>query len=107
MSVRDEREPLAPRTTSLYDYALFRHGIEPDGRVPRRGYPLPEGSPPEHGRPDHPRRTWEQTQAEVSAALTPCSPTPTPYGPPTPSTGGPPDCTCPTAPSAHTPHGSA
>ncbi|GHI89104.1 hypothetical protein [Streptomyces xanthophaeus] len=71
MSVRDEREPLAPRTTSLYDYALFRHGIEPDGRVPRRGYPLPEGSPPEPGRPDHPRRTWEQTQAEVSAALTP------------------------------------
>ncbi|MFD7097288.1 hypothetical protein [Streptomyces xanthophaeus] len=71
MSVRDEREPLAPRTTSLYDYALFRHGIEPDGRVPRRGYPLPEGSPPEPGRPDHPRRTWEETQAEVSAALTP------------------------------------
>nr|MDT0521411.1 hypothetical protein [Streptomyces sp. DSM 41633] len=68
MSVRDEREPLAPRTTSLYDYALFRHGIEPDGRVPRRGYPLPEGSPPEPGRP---RLTWKQVQAEVRAALTP------------------------------------
>ncbi|MFG2993342.1 hypothetical protein ACGFZK_29275 [Streptomyces sp. NPDC048257] len=68
MSVRDEREPLAPRTTSLYDYALFRHGIEPEGRVPRRGYPLPEGSPPEPGRP---RMPWKQAQAEVSSALTP------------------------------------
>ncbi|WP_030706824.1 hypothetical protein [Streptomyces sp. NRRL F-2580] len=71
MSVRDEREPLAPRTTSLYDYALFRRGIDPDGRVPRRGYPLPEGSPPEAGRPDRPRRTWEQTRAAVRAVLTP------------------------------------
>lgn len=41
MSVRDEREPLAPRTTSLYDYALFRHGIEPDGRIPHKGFPFP------------------------------------------------------------------
>ncbi|MEU7727819.1 hypothetical protein AB0B78_21655 [Streptomyces sp. NPDC040724] len=46
MSVRDEREPLAPRTTSLYDYALFRHGIEPDGRVPAGGYPVPGDPPP-------------------------------------------------------------
>ncbi|MFJ3724078.1 hypothetical protein ACIPYQ_16100 [Streptomyces sp. NPDC090045] len=68
MSVRDEREPLDPRTTSLYDYALFRHGIEPDGRMPRRGYPLPEGTPPEPGRP---RLSWKQVQAEVRAALTP------------------------------------
>ncbi|MGW7439564.1 hypothetical protein [Streptomyces sp. NPDC054849] len=45
MSVRDEREPLAPRTTSLYDYALFRHGIEPEGRIPSGGFPLPEGFP--------------------------------------------------------------
>ncbi|MFD4866129.1 hypothetical protein [Streptomyces sp. NPDC058412] len=67
MSVRDEREPLAPRTTSLYDYALFRHGIEPDGRVPRRGYPLPDG-PPEPRRKD---LTWQQAQAEVTDALTP------------------------------------
>ncbi|MGW6845375.1 hypothetical protein [Streptomyces sp. NPDC054958] len=67
MSVRDEREPLDPRTTSLYDYALFRHGIEPDGRVPRKGFPLPDG-------PSEPRRedlTWRQGQAEVTAALTP------------------------------------
>ncbi|MDX3540447.1 hypothetical protein PV721_40345 [Streptomyces sp. MB09-01] len=68
MSVHDEREPLAPRTTSLYDYALFRHGIEPEGRIPRRGHPLPDGAPPERGRPRLPR---EQEQAEVSAALTP------------------------------------
>ncbi|MFE5721636.1 hypothetical protein [Streptomyces erythrochromogenes] len=69
MSVHDEREPLAPRTTSLYDYALFRHGIEPDGRVPRKGFPLPDGSPPpEPGRND---LTRQQAQAEVTAALTP------------------------------------
>ncbi|MEU9162526.1 hypothetical protein AB0D29_19900 [Streptomyces sp. NPDC048424] len=67
MSVRDEREPLAPRTTSLYDYALFRHGIEPDGRVPRKGYPLPD-APPEPSRAD---LTWQQAQAEVTDALTP------------------------------------
>ncbi|MFE5677795.1 hypothetical protein ACFQ7B_05395 [Streptomyces erythrochromogenes] len=45
MSAREERTPLNSRTTSLYDYALFRHGIEPDGRVPAGGYPLP-GDPP-------------------------------------------------------------
>ncbi|MFD9480722.1 hypothetical protein [Streptomyces nojiriensis] len=68
MSVRDEREPLAPRTTSLYDYALFRHGIEPDGQVPRKGYPLPDGSPPE---PSRTHRTWQEAQAEITAALAP------------------------------------
>ncbi|MFG2485785.1 hypothetical protein ACGFSI_23890 [Streptomyces virginiae] len=69
MSVRDEREPLDPRTTSLYDYALFRHGIEPDGTVPRKGFPLPDGPPtPEPGRKD---RTWHQAHAEVIDALTP------------------------------------
>ncbi|MEU6299878.1 hypothetical protein [Streptomyces erythrochromogenes] len=69
MSVRDEREPLAPRTTSLYDYALFRHGIEPDGRVPRKGFPLPDGPPsPEPGRTG---LTWQQAQAEVTDALMP------------------------------------
>ncbi|MFI1449496.1 hypothetical protein [Streptomyces virginiae] len=69
MSVRDEREPLAPRTTSLYDYALFRQGIEPDGTVPRKGFPLPDGPPPPGpGRRD---RTWQQAGAEVTDALTP------------------------------------
>ncbi|MEV6678509.1 hypothetical protein AB0N09_16855 [Streptomyces erythrochromogenes] len=69
MSVRDEREPLAPRTTSLYDYALFRHGIEPDGAVPRKGFPLPDGQPsPEPGRNG---LTWQQAHAEVADALTP------------------------------------
>ncbi|MEY2228316.1 hypothetical protein [Streptomyces sp. BF23-19] len=69
MTVCDEREPLDPRTTSLYDYALFRHGIEPDGAVPRKGFPLPDGPPPpEPGRKD---LTWHQAQAEVTDALTP------------------------------------
>ncbi|MFB7264716.1 hypothetical protein ACFCXH_21570 [Streptomyces nojiriensis] len=67
MSVRDEREPLAPRTTSLYDYALFRHGIEPDGQVPRKGYPLPDGSPPE---PSRKHLTWQEARAEIASALT-------------------------------------
>ncbi|MFD6227251.1 hypothetical protein ACFWFZ_10255 [Streptomyces sp. NPDC060232] len=47
MSAREEREPLTPRTASLYDYALFRHGMEPDGRAPAGGYPLPGGPPPD------------------------------------------------------------
>ncbi|MGW6980753.1 hypothetical protein ACWGE1_15100 [Streptomyces sp. NPDC054932] len=68
MSVRDEREPLAPRTTSLYDYALFRHGIEPDGQVPSEGYPLPDGSPPE---PSGKGLTWKKTHSTVAAALLP------------------------------------
>ncbi|MFB7150344.1 hypothetical protein, partial [Streptomyces virginiae] len=67
MSAREERPSLSSRTTSLYDYALFRHGIEPDGRVPRRGYPLPDG-PPEPSRAD---LTWQQAQAEVTDALSP------------------------------------
>ncbi|WP_328790019.1 MULTISPECIES: hypothetical protein [unclassified Streptomyces] len=75
MSVRDEREPLDPRTTSLYDYALFRHGIEPDGQVPRKGYPLPDGSPPE---PSRKHLTWQETRAEIAAALTPALADPDP-----------------------------
>ncbi|MFD9013444.1 hypothetical protein [Streptomyces sp. NPDC059552] len=68
MSARDEREPLAPRTTPLYDYALFRHGIEPDGQVPSEGYPLPDGSPPE---PSGKGLTWKKTHPVVAAALLP------------------------------------
>ncbi|MFC9821888.1 hypothetical protein ACFWG6_18470 [Streptomyces erythrochromogenes] len=69
MSAREERQALSSRTASLYDYALFRHGIEPDGRVPRKGFPLPDGSPPpEPGRND---LTRHQAQAEVTDALTP------------------------------------
>lgn len=75
MSVRDEREPLDPRTTSLYDYALFRHGIEPDGQIPRKGYPLPDGSPPE---PSRQHLAWEETRAEITAALTPALADPDP-----------------------------
>ncbi|MFI8392086.1 hypothetical protein [Streptomyces sp. NPDC085540] len=75
MSVRDEREPLDPRTTSLYDYALFRHGIEPDGQVPRRGYPLPDGSPPE---PSGKHVNGEQFRAEITAALAPALADPDP-----------------------------
>lgn len=75
MSVRDEREPLDPRTTSLYDYALFRHGIEPDGRVPRKGYPLPDGFPPE---PSRKHLTWKEARAEITAALAPALADPDP-----------------------------
>ncbi|MEU4122122.1 hypothetical protein [Streptomyces virginiae] len=74
MSAREERPALSSRTTSLYDYALFRHGIEPDGRVPRKGFPLPEG-PAEPSRAD---LTWQQAHIEVTDALTPllCDPDP-------------------------------
>ncbi|GAA2626925.1 hypothetical protein GCM10010425_25170 [Streptomyces spororaveus] len=75
MSVRDEREPLAPRTISLYDHALSLRGGEPDGRVPRNGRPLPDGSPPE---PSRKGLTWEEARFEVTAALTDplCDPDP-------------------------------
>ncbi len=66
MSVRDERMALTPGT-SLYDYALFLQGINPDGPFPRRGHPLP-GRPPEPSRGD---LTWSQARDEVAAALTP------------------------------------
>ncbi|MFE2171150.1 hypothetical protein ACFXB3_39715 [Streptomyces sp. NPDC059447] len=69
MSAREERQALTPGT-SLYDYALFRHGIEPDGRVPRKGYPLPDG-PPEQPEPGLRDLTWHQAQAVVTDALTP------------------------------------
>ncbi|CAM5478752.1 hypothetical protein SAVIM338S_03246 [Streptomyces avidinii] len=62
-------EAAAPETsspaTSLHDYALFRHGIEPGGRVPPRGYPLPDG-PPE---PSRPGLTLAEAREEVTAAL--------------------------------------
>uniref|UniRef100_A0AAU2JRE0 HEAT repeat domain-containing protein n=1 Tax=Streptomyces sp. NBC_00049 TaxID=2903617 RepID=A0AAU2JRE0_9ACTN len=72
MSARDERTPLTSRTSpaqpsSLHDYALFRRGIEPDGRFPRRGYPLPDG-PPE---PSRAGLTWTRARDEVTAALAP------------------------------------
>ncbi|WP_052757944.1 hypothetical protein [Streptomyces yangpuensis] len=67
MSAREERQALPSRTTSLYDYALFRHGIEPDGRIPRRGYPLPDGP----SEPSRENLTWQQAQDEVTDALTP------------------------------------
>ncbi|MFE7183377.1 hypothetical protein [Streptomyces erythrochromogenes] len=69
MSVGDEREPLAPRTTSLYDYALFRHGIDaPDGRVPAGGYPLPDGFPAVSRRD---RLDFAAAKAAVTEALVP------------------------------------
>lgn len=66
MSSRDERTTLTPGT-SLYDYALFRQGIDADGPFPRRGHPLPDG-PPE---PSRIGLTWAQAGDEVAAALTP------------------------------------
>lgn len=55
----------SPHETSLHDYALFRRSIEPDGRVPARGYPLPDG-PPKPGRPG---LTLREAQEEVASAL--------------------------------------
>ncbi|MFD9728330.1 hypothetical protein [Streptomyces sp. NPDC059072] len=69
MSAREERAALTPGT-SLYAYALFRRGIEPDGRIPRKGYPLPDG-PPEQPEPGFRDLTWHQAQAVVTDALTP------------------------------------
>ncbi|MGW2270044.1 hypothetical protein [Streptomyces yangpuensis] len=68
MSAREERHALPSRTTSLHDYALFRHGIEPDGQVPFDGYPLPDGQPPE---PSRNRLRWQAAHREVTAVLTP------------------------------------
>lgn len=68
MSAREERQALSSRKTPLYDYALFRHGIEPDARAPFNGYPLPDGSLPQ--RPDK-KLTWQQAHPMVTAALTP------------------------------------
>ncbi|WP_206436546.1 hypothetical protein [Streptomyces sp. W1SF4] len=69
MSARDERTTLTPGT-SLYDYALFRRGCDPDGGVPRRGYPLPDGPDRATGTPPSgPRLTWERAQEEVTTAL--------------------------------------
>ncbi|WP_406366869.1 hypothetical protein [Streptomyces sp. NBC_01546] len=67
MSARDERTALTPGT-SLYDYALFRQGIDPDGPFPRRGHPLPDG-PPEPSRRSG--LSWAQAGDEVAAALAP------------------------------------
>ncbi|TDU80689.1 hypothetical protein [Streptomyces sp. KS 21] len=67
MSARDERAALTPGT-SLHDHALFRHGIEPDGRIPFDGYPLPDGHPPENFRN---RLRWSGAHEKVTAALVP------------------------------------
>ncbi|MFJ3831306.1 hypothetical protein ACIPWI_25555 [Streptomyces sp. NPDC090046] len=74
MSARDERAALTPGT-SLHDYALFRHGIEPDGRIPFDGYPLPDGHPPE---PSRPRAGWSQARLALTAALMPALADPDP-----------------------------
>lgn len=67
MSPRDERPPLTPGS-SLYDYALFVQGIEPDAPFPRRGHPLPPGAPPE---PSRKGLTWAGARDQVAAALAP------------------------------------
>ncbi|WP_051810173.1 hypothetical protein [Streptomyces sp. NRRL S-378] len=68
MSAREERQALTSRTPSLHDYALFRHGIEPDGRIPSRGFPLP-GEFPEIDEDDE--LAWEPAEAAVGAVLAP------------------------------------
>ncbi|EFL16835.1 hypothetical protein [Streptomyces sp. C] len=72
MSAREERTTLTPGT-ALYDYALFRRGTDPDGGIPRRGYPVPDGAERPDGPagppPSRPRLTWERAREEVTAAL--------------------------------------
>ncbi|MFC9584567.1 hypothetical protein ACFVJ8_17285 [Streptomyces yangpuensis] len=68
MTAREERQALTSRTPSLHDYALFRHGIEPDGRIPSRGFPLP-GEFPEIDEDDE--LAWEPAEAAVGAVLAP------------------------------------
>lgn len=64
MSPAEERGALTPQP-SLYEYALRLHRAEPDGRLPKGGYPLPD--PPQ-------RRGslgWTEAQAAVVEALAP------------------------------------
>ncbi|MFG2337408.1 hypothetical protein [Streptomyces yangpuensis] len=68
MSAREERQALTSRTTSLHDYALFRHGIEPDGRIPSLGFPLP-GEFPEIDEDDE--LEWDPAEAAVGEILAP------------------------------------
>ncbi|MEU9717387.1 hypothetical protein [Streptomyces sp. NPDC047976] len=72
MSARDERTPLIPGA-SLYDYVLFRRGVDPAAPVPPRGYPVPDGpdgpADPPPAPPARPRLAWDRTQREVTAAL--------------------------------------
>ncbi|MFI8362383.1 hypothetical protein ACIGD1_19695 [Streptomyces sp. NPDC085612] len=67
MSARAERPALTPGT-SLHDYALFRHGIEPDGQVPSRGFPLPREFP-EIDEDDE--LEWGPAEAAVGEVLAP------------------------------------
>lgn len=64
MSAAEERSALTPRP-SLYEYALRLHRAEPDGRLPKGGYPLP----------DPPRQRgslgWTEAQAAIGEALAP------------------------------------
>lgn len=65
MSAPEERGALT-RQPSLYEYALRLHRAEPDGRLPRGGYPVP----------DPPQRCGSLGPAEAQAAvrevLAPC-----------------------------------
>ncbi|MFG2140091.1 hypothetical protein [Streptomyces sp. NPDC048650] len=58
MSAQEERSALISRP-SLYAHALRLHRAEPDGHLPRRGYPLPE----------QPERTGALDQAESLVAV--------------------------------------
>jgi hypothetical protein len=64
VSPAEERSALTPQP-SLYEYALRLHRAEPDGRLPKGGYPLPD--PPQ--RRDSLGRT--EAQAAVVEALAP------------------------------------
>ena len=51
---------------SLYAYALGLYESQPDGRLPKRGYPLPEQPPQKHG-----SLGWHEAKAIVRVTLTP------------------------------------
>ncbi|WP_309238954.1 hypothetical protein [Streptomyces lunaelactis] len=65
MSAPEERGALTPRP-SLYEYALRLHRAEPDGRLPKGGYPLPDPPPQRRG-----GLGWAEAQVAVRDALVP------------------------------------
>ncbi|GGT86694.1 hypothetical protein [Streptomyces lateritius] len=70
MSAQEKRGALTSRP-SLYAYALRRHGAEPDGRLPRGGYPLPDEPPPAEEIPERSGVTHKELLRTVGDALSP------------------------------------
>ncbi|MFF3688993.1 hypothetical protein [Streptomyces sp. NPDC002187] len=66
MSAPEERTAL-PRPASLYAYALRLQHAEPDGRLPKGGYSLPD-APERRARPG---RDWRESEEAARKALEP------------------------------------